>query len=71
MGRQNEEQKKGDEEEQNEELTNEQVEEIYKILDKDYGISAILSDEYEFKQKIREVRGNLEILKKYIEEEII
>ena len=71
MGRQNEEQKKGDEEEQNEELTNEQVEEIYKILDKDYGISAILPDEYEFKQKIREVRGNLEILKKYIEEEII
>ena len=64
MERQNEKKK------EDEELTNEQVEEIFKILDENYGIASFV-DIDEFKQKIREVRGNLEILKKYIEEEII
>ena len=64
MERQNEKKK------EDEELTNEQVEEIFNILDENYGIASFV-DIDEFKQKIREVRGNLEILKKYIEEEII
>ena len=64
MERQNEKKK------EDEELTNEQVEEIFNRLDENYGIASFV-DIDEFKQKIREVRGNLEILKKYIEEEII
>ena len=72
MSRKNEEQKKQDEKE-DKELTNEQVEEIFNILDEDYGISCLLGDEEEikeFKIKIREVRGNLEILRNYIEDEL-
>ena len=67
MERQNEKKK------EDEELTNEQVEEIFNRLEENYGISGLLDDEGidGIKQKIREVRGNLEILKKYIEEEII
>ena len=66
MERQNEKKK------EDEELTNEQVEEIFNRLEENYGISGLLDDEGidGIKQKIREVRGNLEILKKYIEDEI-
>ena len=49
------------------ELTDEQVEEIYNTLDENYGISGFLDDDNAFKQKIREMRGNLEELKNYVE----
>ena len=48
-------------------LTNEQVEKIYNILDGEYGISGFIEDDDAFKQKIREMRGNLEELKNYVE----
>ena len=47
-------------------LTNEEVDVIYRILDENYYISSIY-DENEIKQKIREMNGTLEELKKYYE----